>query len=124
MNFYKDCFGGKLEFMTVGESPMATDMPEGSHDLIMNSTLTSGQIYFSGSDMMRDRAVIGDNVGMALECATEKELNTLFTKLSEGGKVFMAPEEQSWGGVFGMLTDKFGVEWMLNFQKKTAPKKK
>jgi PhnB protein len=118
MDFYKACFGGKLEFMTIGESPMAKEVPAERQNYIMHSSLTSKDFIFFGSDMMRDKAVIGDNVGIALDCANEKELKELFSKLSEDGDVFMEPEESFWGGLFGMVTDKYGVEWMLNFQKK------
>jgi PhnB protein len=122
MNFYKDCLGGTLDFMTVGTSPMAKDMSADKHDLIMHSTLSKGSWVLIGSDMMRDKAVIGDNVGVSLDCDSEKEIQDVFGKLSKGGEVFMAPEEQFWGGVFGMVTDKYGVEWMLNFQKKPLKK--
>ncbi len=116
MEFYKSIFGGTLEFMTLGESPMAKDFPKAKHNLIMHSELSSGSIVFYGSDMFRDKAVIGDNVGMALNCDNEKELNGHFSKLSKGGKIFMKPKKEYWGGIFGMVTDKYGVEWMLNFQ--------
>ncbi len=118
MNFYKDCLGGELDFMTAGESPMAKDMPAEKHDLIMHSTLKKGDLVIIGSDMMRDKAVIGDNVGVALDCTSDEEIKTLFSKLSKGGDVFMPLDEMFWGGVFGLVTDKYGVEWMLNFQKK------
>ena len=117
MTFYKTCLGGELDFMTAGESPMAKDMSKEKHDLVMHSTLKKGGWTLIGSDMMRDKAVIGDNVGVSLDCESEKELRGIFAKLEKGGNVFMAPEEQFWGGVFGMVTDKYGVEWMLNFQK-------
>lgn len=118
MGFYKKCLGGNLEFTTVGESAMAKDMPAGKHSLIMHSTLSKGdEVLFLGSDMMRDKAVIGDNVGLALNCQSEKELDELFSKLSEGGEVFMKPEKTFWGGYFGMVIDKYGIEWMLNYQK-------
>lgn len=122
MEFYKTIFGGKVEYMTTGESPMAKDMPADKHSLIMHAELNAKGVVFFGSDMMRDKAVIGDNVGMALNCESEKELNEHFAKLSEGGDVFLKPEEAFWGAIFGMVTDKYGVEWMLNFQKKPIKK--
>lgn len=123
MEFYKSIFGGKVELMTVGEdAEAAKQMPEEKYGLIMHSMLESGDIMFMGSDMMMDKAVVGDNVGMALQCASEDELRTHFKKLSEGGDVFMEPAMQSWGGIYGMVTDKYGVEWMLNYQKE-PPKK-
>lgn len=120
MNFYKGCFGGELSFMTVGESPMAKDMPDDKQHLIMHSELKKGDFVFFGSDMMRDVATIGDNVGMSLNCESEEEIKDLFAKLSAGGEVFMPIEDAFWGALFGMVTDKYGIEWMLNFQKPKA----
>lgn len=117
MTFYKDIIGGELEFMTVAGTPMEKDLP-GKQDLIMHSTLKMGDWYVIGSDMMMDKAVMGDGVGLCFECDTEEELRNVFNKLTEGGKVFMPVEEQFWGAWFGVVTDKYGVEWMLNCQKK------
>ncbi len=122
MSFYKSCLGGELEIMTVGGSPMEKDMPKEKHNLIMHSTLSKGDWMIIGSDMMRDKAVIGDNVGVSISFDNEKDLNTVFDKLAEGGEVFMKPEEMFWGGVFGMVTDKYGIEWMVNYQKKAMKK--
>ena len=116
MVFYKSIFDGKVEYMTMGESPMGKDFPKEKHGLIMHSKLSSGSVIFYGSDMMRDTAIIGDNVGMSLLSESEKELNEHFSKLSEGGEIMMKPKKEFWGGIFGMTTDKYGVEWMLNFQ--------
>lgn len=115
MNFYKDIFGGELDFMTVSGSPVEKDMPADKQDLIMHSTLKKGDWILIGSDMMRDKAIIGDNVGVSIDCESEAELREIFSKLEQGGEVFMAPEEMFWGAVFGMVTDKYGIEWMLNF---------
>jgi PhnB protein len=117
MNFYKECLGGDRDFMTVGSSPMAKDMPAEKHNLIMHSTLKKGDWVLIGSDMMRDKAVVGDSVGVSLDCESEKELRDIFQKLEKDGEVFMAPDEAFWGAIFAMVTDKYGVEWMLNYQK-------
>lgn len=116
MQFYKECLGGELEFMTVGESPMAKDMPADKQNLVMHSTLTTGKWVLMGMDMMRDVATTGDNVGLSLNFDSEKEIKDVFAKLSAGGEVFMPLEPQFWGALFGVVTDKFGVEWMLNYQ--------
>ena len=119
MNFYKKCLGGgDLTFMTVKESPMAKDMPADKHDLIMHSDLKKGKLLLSGSDMMRDKATIGDNVSLIVNCESEEEIRTLFKNLSEGAEIFMELEDAYWGAIFGMLTDKYGVEWMFNYDKK------
>lgn len=118
MNFYKDCFGGELSFMTMAETPMAKDMPD-KGDLIMHATLTKDSWVLIGSDMMRDRAVTGDGVGISLNCSSEQEIREVFAKLQQGGEVFMQLEDTFWDALFGIVTDKYGVEWMLNFQKNT-----
>jgi PhnB protein len=117
MNFYKDCIGGELDFMTVATSPMAADMGPEKQENIMHSTLKKGTWTLIGSDMMRDKATVGDNMGLSLNCDSEEEIKTVFAKLSEGGEVFMPLEDAFWGALFGVVTDKYGVEWMLNFQK-------
>ncbi len=122
MNFYKSVFGGTLDEMMVKDSPMAKDMPADKQNNLMHSILTAPNISFVGMDMMRDKAVIGDNVGMSLNCDSEAQLMDLFAKLSVGGEIFMKPEMQFWGGVFGVLTDKYGVEWMMNYQKEPMKK--
>ncbi len=118
MNFYKDCLGGELTFQTVGETPMASEMPKEQQGKIMHAGLKSGGIEFYASDMMRDIAVVGDNFALALNYESEEEARSHFAKLSEGGEIFMALEKTFWSPLFGMLTDKYGVEWMFNVEKK------
>jgi len=115
-NFYQSILGGKLIFNTAGESPMTDEFPADKKDLIMHAELRAPGIELFGSDMMRDVAKIGDNFSLSLNYDNEKELRDHFAKLSEGGEVFMAPEKVPWGAIFSMLTDKYGFEWMLNYQ--------
>lgn len=117
MNFYKECLGGQLEIQTIGESPMAKEMPPEKQDYIMQSTLEKENVLLMASDMMRDKATVGDNISIAYACESDEEIKTLFSKLSEGGEVFMPLDEVYWGATFGVVTDKYGIEWMLNFQK-------
>ncbi len=125
MNFYKDAIGGELKFMIFGDTPADTaeemkkemkGAPMPSEDAVMHSTLTKGDLLLIGSDMMRDKAKVGDNVTIMMECENQKEVDDVFAKLSKGGEIFMKPEKQFWGGYFGTLTDKYGVEWSLHFQ--------
>ena len=115
MAFYQSCLGGELSFQTMGETPMAKEVSEENHGKIMHAVLKNGSLEMYGSDMMRDRATVGDNVGLTLNCESEEEIRTIFAKLSEGGEVFMPLEIAFWGALFGVVTDKYGVEWMLNY---------
>src|SRR3989344_8437438 len=82
MTFYKECIGGELTFQTVGESPMAKEMPKETHNRIMHAELKKGEVQFSASDMMRDKAVVGDNIALSLNCESEQETKKLFEALS------------------------------------------
>lgn len=119
MTFYKDCLGGELKLQTVGESPAANQMPPEAGNSILHSTLAVGNSVLMGSDMMGPNGLIGGNsISLTLECGSEEEIQTFFSKLSSGGKIRQPLQDQFWGATFGHLTDKFGINWLLNYQKK------
>ena len=113
MNFYQECIGGKLDIKTLGESPMASEMPEAANK-VMHASLIGDGFELMGSDMMRDVAVVGDNIAISINLDDEKKATTIFENLSNGGSVFMPMEKAYWGDLFGVVTDKYGIEWMVN----------
>jgi len=117
MNFYKECLGGELFLQTVGELPaMAAQMPPGMKNSILHSSLTSGDMVIMGSDLNSEKPQEGNTVYLCINCDTEDELNTFFTKLGEGGKITEPLADMPWGGRYGSLTDRFGKYWLFNFQ--------
>jgi len=118
MTFYKKCLGGELSFQTVGESPMSDKMPTKMRDCILHSTLTNGSLLLMGSDMVGENGLLkGNAVSLVLNCASEKEIRTCYTKLSQGGEQTHPLENTFWDAIFGGLTDKYGNIWMLNYSK-------
>ncbi len=118
MNFYKECLGGELYFQTVGESPIADSMPPKLKGKILHSSLTSGKWVILASDMVGDQGLIkGNSVSLMLYCSTEEEIRDLYSKLSEGGRPTHPIENTFWGALFGNLTDKYGNNWLIHFQK-------
>ena len=118
MNFYKDCLGGELTLQTVGEMPaMAAQMPPQMKDNILHSTLTSGDIVIMASDLNREKQIEGNTVHLCVNCNSENELNSFFSKLSAGGKITEPLADMPWGGMYGSLTDQYGKHWVFNFQK-------
>lgn len=114
MTFYKDCLGGELMFQTIGESPMATEIPEQMRQSILHSTLTRGNLLLMASDMVANEGLSrGNAVSMMLDCDSEAEMKDCYEKLSAGGKAVHPPEITFWGATFGGLTDKFGNHWLL-----------
>ena len=114
MTFYKQCLGGELTLQTVGESPMAKEMPKEAQAKIMHAALKSGGAEIYASDMMRDKAVVGDNIAVCINTDDEAGAKKIFAALSKGGEVFMPLEKAFWGDLFGVVTDKYGIEWMVN----------
>jgi PhnB protein len=120
MEFYKSIFGGKLTMTTFKEFGMAQD--PAAADLIMHSTLEAENgIAFMGSDTPPGMPFNeGSRVSMALSGDNTAELTGYFEKLAQGGTVKMPLAAAPWGDSFGMLTDRFGVDWMVNIAGKKS----
>jgi len=118
MTFYHECLGGELQLQKVSEMPaMAAQMPPHMKDQILHSTLTSGDMVIMASDMNRSKPLEGNTFSICINCSSEEELNTFFSKLSAGGKVNQPAGMMPWGDLYGDLTDKYGKTWSLNYHK-------
>lgn len=123
-NFYKSVFGTEFEgegIQRMGAVPPQPGQPpltEEDKNLVMHVSLPilAGH-RLMGTDApesMGFKLNQGNNVYINLEPDSRAEANRLFKVLSEGGKVEMQMQEMFWGDYFGSLTDKFGVNWMIN----------
>jgi PhnB protein len=119
MTFYKECLEGELTLTTVGESTIATQCPAAMQDNILHASLVrNGTLLLMASDMVEPGGFTqGNNIALSLNCSSEEEINTFFSKLSKDGKIIDPLKIQFWGALFGAFTDKFGVRWMLNYDK-------
>ncbi len=116
MTFYQDCFGGDLEIKTFGEAP-GDGMPGVPKDQVMQAKLSNGGLLLMASDGLQEVAVKGNQVNLNINCSSEKEIEGFFEKLAQGGNITMPLADQFWGARFGMLIDKYGIAWMLNWEK-------
>lgn len=116
MTFYKECLGGELHMQTMAEAHMGDGTPETDNRLI-HSALTNNTLVLLGSDALTpgDRN-IGNNFALALNCTGADDIKDLYAKLSEGGQQTYPLAETFWGATFGQLIDKYGNEWMLNYE--------
>jgi len=114
MEFYRTVFCGKLEVSTFKDYHASQDTSE--DNLIMHSVLEAENgITFMASDTPnRMEYRPGTNMSMSLSGDNEAELKAYFEKLSAGGRVTMPLEKAIWGDSFGMCTDTFGVQWLVN----------
>jgi PhnB protein len=110
MEFYKSVFGGDLTTTTYAEAP-GTDPQH--KDSLMHARLEGGDIKIMGSDVFEKELGKGQ-IELSLGGKDEAKLRDIFQKLSDGGTVRQPLEKQFWGDLFGSLTDKYGVDWMVN----------
>lgn len=119
MTFYKECLGGELMLQTIGDSPLAEQMPPQMKQSILHSTLVHGGLIIMASDMAGEQGIIrGNSVSLMLNCSSEEEVRTYYAKLSEGGQATHPLENTFWGALFGDLVDKFGNPWLLHYDDK------
>lgn len=113
MQFYQSVLGGELTMQSFAESGMQTE--EKYKDQIIHAHLQNGSIIIMASDMAdHGSAVFGTSVNLSLSGSDMAGLTEAFHKLSEGGKVDMPLAKQFWGDTYGMLTDRYGIHWMVN----------
>ncbi len=117
MTFYQDCLGGELTMQAMADSPMADSTPAEQQQNVLHSTLTSEGLVLMGTDCSQSKPVQGNTVALCLNFSSEEEIRTVFARLAAGGEVGCPLETSFWGSTFGHLTDKFGINWMLNHEK-------
>jgi PhnB protein len=118
-NFYKSVFGGDFSHISrFGEMPGDAPVPESQKNKIMHVSLPLGNgIDLMGSDsseVFGQVTVMGNSVSISVNTDDKAEARRIFDGLSSGGKVSMDLQETFWGALYGMLTDKFGINWMVN----------
>ncbi|MDQ2887694.1 MAG: VOC family protein [Chloroflexota bacterium] len=120
MEFYKTVFGGKLAMSTFKDFNASQDPSDDNK--IMHAVLEADNgITFMASDISsRMDYQAGTNYSMSLSGDNEAELTGYFEKLTAGGTITMPLEKAPWGDTFGMLTDRFGVPWLVNITAQKA----
>ncbi|MES1214157.1 MAG: VOC family protein [Bacteroidota bacterium] len=111
--FYAKAFDGKVLFQqTFGESPMEStaDMK----DKIMHATFQAGDLSFMVSDSPHEKVSGGTNISLSLNFTSVESIDKTFAALSDGATITMPLQDTFWGAKFGMLVDKYGINWMFN----------
>ena len=113
--FYEKCFGGEVAFMgTYGGSPMQDQVPPEMHSKVMHATLKVGDESLMGADVMPGQYHPPKGFSMSIALADPVEAERIFTALAQNGKIELPFEKTFWAKGFGMVTDQFGVPWMVN----------
>ena len=118
-NFYASIFGNESPtFDRFANTPNAEDLPDSEKNKIMHASLPIGQDnILMGSDVFQPmgKVVFGTNFNLSLQPESEDETIRLFNALSADGEVTLPLEKTFWNATFGMCTDKFGIQWMVNY---------
>lgn len=117
-DFYRAVFGGEFQALqTFAQGPEDMQVAQAEKDNIMHVSLPVGDSVLMGSDSSSfgPPLAVGNNFSISIEGESREHCDEVFAKLSDGGTVTMPLEEMFWGSYYGMLTDKFGINWMVSY---------
>ncbi|GAB3999691.1 VOC family protein [Spirosoma daeguense] len=119
--FYKSVFGGEFTYLgRFGDMPESDEskIEDKDKNKVMHVSLPIGQSILMGSDIIEAYGtsfVKGDNFSISVTAESKEEADKIFTGLAENGQITMPMNDTFWGDYFGMLVDKFGIQWMVSF---------
>ena len=118
--FYKSVFGGELVKIIRFKDLASAEFPvaENETNKIMHIALPVGKNILMANDVPQIMGRVNENENrskISISTESKEEADKLFNGLSEGGKIEMPMDDSPWGSYFGMFRDKFGIEWMVDF---------
>ena len=112
---YAKCLGGQLgAIFRYGGSPMADQAPAGWQDKVMHGSVTIGPLMLMGGDVAPGRYEEPTGFSLSIQTKDPAEAERIFHELARDGRMTMPLEKTFWAERFGMLTDRFGIPWMIN----------
>ena len=115
LNFYAKVLNGEVKDLMRFEGSPVEGMSEDKQK-VLHSNFVAGNVFFMASDAGQP-AEGNSPVYLSLNFDSQEEQERVFNGLAEGGKVIMPLDDAFWGARFGMLTDRFGINWMFNYDK-------
>jgi len=113
--FYEQLLGGKIESIkTHGESPMAAQVKPEWRDKVIHVHMKIGDRVLMGSDAPPEHYQKPQGFSLSLGAKDPAEAQRLYEVLSPGGQITMPLQKTFWSVSFAMLTDRFGIPWMIN----------
>jgi PhnB protein len=118
LNFYKDVFGGQIEGLSRwSEMPKDAGGPPVTPETankVMHASFKSPGVSFMASDASPGKTYGEGSISLSLGTNDVAEAERVFNALAAGGNVEMPMADTFWGAKFGMLSDKYGIDWMIN----------
>jgi PhnB protein len=125
-NFYKSVFGGAFTKIIRFKDIASAEFPVAEHDAnkIMHIALPIGKNVLMANDVPENMGRVNENENrtkISISAESREEADRLFNGLSVGGNVEMPIGDSPWGSYFGMFRDRFGIEWMVEFDPNYKP---
>jgi PhnB protein len=122
-NFYKSVFGGEFAMIKHFKDFASPEFPVADHeaDKIMHIALPIGKNVLMANDVPESMGRTNENENrskISISAESKEEADKLFNGLSAGGQIEMPIADSPWGSYFGMFRDKYGIEWMVDFDPK------
>jgi PhnB protein len=119
-NFYKSVFGGEFAKIMRFKDLASAEFPvaENEANKIMHIALPIGKNVLMGNDVPEIFGRVNENENrskISISAQSKEEADKIFTKLSAGGTIEMPITDSPWGSYFGMFRDKYGIEWMVDY---------
>ena len=121
--FYKSVFGGEFAMIVRFKDLSSPEFPvaENEANKIMHIALPVGKNVLMANDVPESMGRTNENENrskISISAESKEEADQLFNGLSEGGEIEMTIADSPWGSYFGMFRDKYGIEWMVDFDPK------
>jgi PhnB protein len=108
MSFYAKCLGA---------DPPCLTMQEEAANRVLHGEIHAGPLTLMACDVPPGaRFTAGNNFSISISCESEEELERLYGQMAEAGEITLALHVAFWGGKLGIVTDRFGVSWMLSYR--------
>ena len=126
-NFYRSVLGGEFTMLQRFKDmpPGMGEVAESEKELILHVSLVLEKgVVIMGSDAPEAhglKVITGNNVHMMINAESEEEAQRIFNGLSKGGKVTMPLQKAFWGALYASFSDKYGVNWMINYDLQPRP---
>ena len=119
---YEECLGGQLgPIFRYAGSPMADQAPPEWQDKVMHASVTLGDQVLMGADIAPDRYEEPRGFSLSLQLKSTADAERIFHELVKDGKVVTPLEKTFWAERFGVLVDRFGIQWLINCEGPDQP---
>ena len=118
-SFYRSVLGGEFSSLhRFGDTPFGESLPDADKRKIMHITLESPHGIIRGNDHLDAMGPLtpGNTISLSIHPRSEDAAKKLFDGLSSGGTIAVPLDMAPWGALFGLFTDKFGIQWMVNYE--------